>query len=75
MEAVIDEPDFEWHMIDAGHIKVHPHASGAAGGNQNMARTKGGSIQKYIWSWMRMVCRSDFLSQRILPLIVCRLVP
>jgi transposase len=28
--------------IDASHIKVHPHASGAKGGNQEMSRTKGG---------------------------------
>ena len=28
LEAVIQEPDFEWLMIDASHIKVHPHASG-----------------------------------------------
>ena len=42
LEALIDEPDFEWLMIDASHIKVHPHAAGAEGGNQDMARTKGG---------------------------------
>ena len=41
MEA-IDEPDFEWLMVDSSHIKVHPHAAGAAGGNQEMAHTKGG---------------------------------
>lgn len=29
-------------MIDASHIKVHPHASGARGGNQDMGVTKGG---------------------------------
>ncbi len=42
LEEIIDEPDFEWLMIDASHIKVHPHAAGAQGGNQEMARTKGG---------------------------------
>ena len=42
LDEVIDEPDFEWLMIDASHIKVHPHAAGARGGNQEMARTKGG---------------------------------
>ena len=42
LEALIDEPDFEWLMIDATHIKVHPHAAGAEGGNQDMGRTKGG---------------------------------
>ncbi len=42
LAEVIDEPDFEWLMIDASHIKVHPHAAGARGGNQEMAHTKGG---------------------------------
>ncbi|WP_155399170.1 IS5 family transposase [Xenorhabdus bovienii] len=42
LEELIFEPDFEWLMIDASHIKVHPHAAGAAGGNQDRGRTKGG---------------------------------
>jgi hypothetical protein len=49
LEQLITEPDFEWQMIDAGHIKVHPQAVGARGGNQAMGRTKGGSILEYIW--------------------------
>lgn len=65
LEAVIDEPDFEWLMIDASHVKVHPHAAGAEGGNQEMSRTKGGSTPRYIWPWMRMVCRSESLLQRV----------
>ncbi len=27
-----DAPDLEWLMIDATHIKAHPHAAGAKGG-------------------------------------------
>ena len=65
LEAIVDEPDFEWLMIDASHVKVHPHAAGAKGGNQDMARTKGGSTPRYIWPWMRMVCRSEFLSLKV----------
>ena len=42
LEAVIDDPDFEWLMIDASYIKAHPHSAGARGGNQSIARTKGG---------------------------------
>ena len=42
LNQAIDDPDFEWLMIDASHMKVHPHAAGARGGNQAMARTKGG---------------------------------
>ena len=42
LEPLVDEPDYEWLMINASHLKVHPHASGAVGGHQAMDRTKGG---------------------------------
>ena len=29
LQILIDEPDFEWLMIDTSHIKEHPHAVGA----------------------------------------------
>jgi transposase len=74
LEAIVDNPDFEWLMIDASHVKVHPHAAGAKGGNQDMARTKGGSTPRYIWPWMRMVCQSEYLSQRVPQLIVSMLL-
>ena len=41
-EHLVDEPDDKWLMIDASHLKVHPHASGAIGGHQAMGRAKGG---------------------------------
>ena len=65
LEDLIDNPDYEWLMIDASHCKVHPHAAGAKGGNQDMSRTKGGSTQSYIWPWMRMVCRSGLLLLKV----------
>ena len=71
LEILISEPDFEWLMIDASHIKVHPHAAGAHGGNQDMGRTKGGSTPRYTWPWMRMVCRSECLLQQV-PLQIAR---
>jgi transposase len=74
LEVLIDEPDFKWLMIDATHIKVHPHASGAEGGNQAMSRTKGGSIPRYTCPWMRMVCRSEYLLQMVPRLIASRLL-
>ena len=39
---VIDHPDYEWLMVDATYVKVHPHGTGARGGNQEVGRTKGG---------------------------------
>ena len=73
LEAMIDEPDFEWLMIDAGHIKVHPHATGAVGGNKDMGKTKGGSTPRYTWPWMRMVCRSESLLRQVPQRIAHRL--
>ena len=40
LEILVKDPDYEWLMIDATHIKVHPHAAGAIGGNQDMTRSK-----------------------------------
>ena len=70
--ALMHDTDYEWLMIDASHVKVHPDAAGARGGNQAMGRTKGGSTRRYIWPWMLMVCRCDFLSQ-MLPLRIAQL--
>ena len=65
LEVLIDEPDYEWLMIDASHCKVHPHAAGAKGGNQDMSHAKGGLTPRYIWPWMRLVCRSEFLLHKV----------
>ena len=73
LEAFIDDPDYKWLMIDASHIKVHQHAAGAKGGNQDMGLTKGGSIPRYTWPWMRMVCQSECLLQQV-PLRIIRMV-
>jgi len=42
----IEEPGFEWRMMDTGDIKVHLHAAGTQGGNPAMGRTKGGLDMK-----------------------------
>ena len=79
LEILIDEPDYEWLMIDASHIKVHPHAVGAKGGNQDMSkakeRKKSLPPKKYIWPWMRMVCQSKSLLQKIPERIIKKLSP
>lgn len=52
LEILVDEPDFEWLMIDPATVRCHPHAAGARGGNQDMSRTKGGSIPRFTLPWM-----------------------
>ncbi len=75
LETLIDDPDYEWLMIDASHVKVHPDAAGAVGGNQAMGRKKGGSTPRYTWPWMRMVCRSESLLRTVPQRIARRLTP
>ena len=72
LEVLIFEPDFEWLMIDTSFAKVHKAAMGARGGNQKISRTKGGFLPRYIWPWMRMVCRSELLLQKVPEMIVLR---
>ena len=71
LEILIDEPDYEWLMIDASHIKVHPREAGAR--DQDMSRTKGSFTPKYIWPWMRMVCQSKSLLQKVPEQIIKKL--
>ena len=41
LERLIDEPDYEWLMIDASHCKVHPHAVDAHGMTVRIIATEG----------------------------------
>ncbi len=65
LTQLIVAPDYKWLMIDASYIKVHPHAAGAHGGNQAMSVSKEGLTPRYIWPWMRLVCRSESLLQMV----------
>ena len=65
LEAVMDDPDYEWLMIDASYIKAHPHSAGqalpgaatkpyrprATGRKSGTAHTKGGSTASCTWRW------------------------
>ena len=60
LEILVDEPDFEWLMIDTSHCKVPPHAAGGKGGNQDVSRTKGDSIPRFTLPWIQMACQSEY---------------
>src|ERR1700716_593130 len=47
-EAVSDEPDMEYAMVDATIVKVHRHGQGAKGGLQAIGRSKGGMTTKVL---------------------------
>ncbi len=49
-ERMLDEPDFEYALIDGTIVSVHQKASGAKGGTQNQAvgRSRGGLATKIV---------------------------
>lgn len=51
--------------MDASHIKVHPHATRARGGNQAISLTIGGSTPSHLWPWMRLVYCSEPLFRQV----------
>ena len=57
LELVAGEPDLEWIMIDASHIKAHPHAAGAKGGPRRSRAPKAGRTRSCIWPSRPMACR------------------
>lgn len=59
LENLTCEADMEWLMIDATHIKVHLHGTGAVGGNDEMGLTKGGLTASCTWPSKHMVCHSE----------------
>ena len=71
LEIVEDNPDTEWIMIDSTYCKCHQHAAGARGGNEAIGLTKGGETRRYMWPWMRLVCRSERLLQTV-PLLIAK---
>ena len=56
LSVLTQNPDFELIILDGGHIKAHLHSMGAEGGNQDIARTKGGLTQKFISLWTKTDC-------------------
>jgi transposase len=41
-EALSDDADFEYVIVDGTIVRVHQHGTGAKGGTQNQARSRGG---------------------------------
>ena len=67
LEELIDEPDFEWLMIDASHCKVHPHAAGPEAATRGWDEQKGAQQQNTFgrgcaWYASQSCCYSGYHS-------------
>lgn len=65
LEILIDKPNFAWLLVDTTRCTLPPSAHGGKNGNQRTGRAQRASAVKYLWPWMRMLCRSEFLAQQI----------
>jgi len=72
--AIIGEQECEWLLIDASFVKAHKDAHGAVGGSQDIGRSKGGRHLKSILPWMKLVVRSESLSQQVQLMIAQKLM-
>lgn len=61
LEVLINEPDYEWLMFDIG--QTHSRASGVGGMRTRGEREYATSNVRYLFPWMQMVCRSEYLAQ------------
>lgn len=74
LEILINEPDFEWLLMEPRHIKTFQHVTYTAGGKKELARANEVSKAKYVWPWMRMVCQSEVLLQQVPQVIMRKLL-
>lgn len=60
LEILIQKREFEWLLYDSEYIAAIDDMS-----QKYTKRKKKGSAAKYIWPWMRMICRSELLLQKV----------
>lgn len=70
LEILINEPDYQWLMMDTRHIKTALHGANIAGGKKEPGHAHEISKAKYVWPWMRLVCQSEVLLQLVPQLIM-----
>lgn len=74
LAILVDHPDFNWLIVevDCGKLNLHPgEERGGSRGKRGTGEKRG---QRLSLPWVKMVCRSDYLFQRMPELIAERLV-
>lgn len=73
LEILVTEPDFEWLMLGSDSCHADLNHRKAALIERQSGKKKQKTTQKYLWPWMRMVCRSKCLSRQLPSQIAYRL--
>lgn len=61
LEVLINEPEYGWLMVDVRQTRFR--ATGTGGVEVWGERERATSNTRYIFPWMQMVCRSEYLAQ------------
>ena len=69
LEVLIQDPDYEWLMINTRHDAAQ---SVPMGEKMVAHRANDGPSSKYIWPWMRMICQSEVLLQKVPQMVSVR---
>lgn len=63
LQALMEEPDFEWLMVEATPVRAQAQAVESG---EPDSETHGDTLPpRYIWPWMRLICQYDSLLQRM----------
>ncbi len=65
LELLVDQPDYEWLIFNPSHFHLLAPAPQSKTRYAKPGRPKRGPSSRYLWPWMRMICRSETLSQKV----------
>lgn len=72
LEILIDMPEFEWLVTGNCQYDDSRYSSEVKEGKREGGETRRGQGPRCAWPWMRMICRSELLLQRIPQRIISR---
>jgi transposase len=67
LEVLVNDPDHAWLITGANSAKAPPHDAQARKDHrhQAMRRAQEEQADRYAWPWLRLVCRSEGLLQKL----------
>ena len=69
LAILVDHPDFSWLIVEVGCRKIRSRPANGRKGGQKRSWDQKGNGRRLSLPWVKMVCRSEYLSQRVPELI------
>jgi len=65
LEVLVSFPEFAWLVTDRTQNEVHSSVAGSKQKHVRRGRPKSESAERYRWAWLRMICGSEHLLQKL----------